>query len=158
MTVNLPGEGVFGLRLVVSSRAGLGRRPPQSGDLPQMRIEVDTSPPTVKLASVRPDPQRRDALILTWNASDHNLAANPITLQWAERPDGTWQTIAQEMTNSGSYSWQLTPNLPYRVYLRVEARDTAGNVSRDETPDPVLIDLHEPEGQLLGVQGNLRRP
>ncbi|TMQ32164.1 MAG: hypothetical protein E6K70_20070, partial [Planctomycetota bacterium] len=124
MTVNLPGEGVYGLRLVVSSRAGLGGRVPQAGDPPQMRVEVDTTPPVVKLFYPQPDTQRRDALLLTWNASDHNLAPNPITLQWAERPDGQWQNIATDLTNSGRYVWQVTPNMPYRVFLRVVARDT----------------------------------
>jgi hypothetical protein len=158
MTVNLPGEGVYGLRLVVSSRAGLGGRVPQAGDPPQMRVEVDTTPPVVKLFYPQPDTQRRDALLLTWNASDHNLAPNPITLQWAERPDGQWQNIATDLTNSGRYVWQVTANMPYRVFLRVVARDTAGNVAVDESPEPVLIDLHEPEGQLLGIAGAMRRP
>jgi hypothetical protein len=158
MTANLPGEGIYGLRLVVTSRAGLGGRPPQLGDLPQMRIEVDTTPPATRLFYPQPDPSRRDALILTWSASDRSLAPNPITLQWAERPDGVWNNIATDLTNTGRYVWQLAPNMPYRVYLRVTARDLAGNVGVDESPEPVLIDLHEPEGQLLGISGSVRRP
>jgi hypothetical protein len=158
MTANLPGEGIYGLRLVITSRAGLGGRPPQSGDLPQMRIEVDTTPPVTRLFYPQPDTSRRDALILTWSASDRSLAPNPITLQWAERPDGVWNNIATDLTNTGRYVWQLAPNMPYRVYLRVMARDLAGNVGVDESPEPVLIDLHEPEGQLLGISGSVRRP
>src|SRR5262249_23090772 len=126
-------------------------------DLPQMRIEVDMTPPVAKLYYPQADPHRRDALLLSWTASDKNLAPNPITLQWAERPDGAWTTIAAEVPNTGRYTWQLTPNLPYRVYLRLIARDSAGNTGVDETPDPVLIDLHEPEGQLLGLSGTLRK-
>jgi hypothetical protein len=154
ITVTLPGEGVFGLRLVVASKAGLGRRPPQSGDLPQMRVEVDTTPPSVKLNYPQADSGRRDALVLTWTASDRNLAAGPITLQWSERADGPWHDIAVEMTNSGRYTWQLGPNLPVRVYLRITARDSAGNTAFDETPEAVLIDLHEPEAQILGIVGS----
>jgi hypothetical protein len=157
MTVNLPGEGVFGLRLVVRSRAGLGQRPPQSGEVPQMRVEVDTTPPLAKIFPPQPDPRRRDSLLLTWNASDPNLTPNPITLQWSERPEGPWQVIAADLTNSGRYTWQLTQNLPYRVYLRLLARDAAGNVGMDETPEAVLIDLHEPEGQIKGIIGVVRR-
>jgi hypothetical protein len=157
ITATLPGEGVFGLRLIVTSKAGLGHRPPQSGDLPQMRVEVDTTPPVVKLFYPQADAHRREVLVLTWTASDRNLAPNPITLQWAERPDSTWHTIAADLTNSGRYTWQLTPNLPYRVYLRVIARDSAGNTGIDETSEPVLIDLHEPEGQLIGITGTVRK-
>jgi hypothetical protein len=158
MVVNLPGEGVYGLRIVVTSRAGLGGKPPMSGDAPQMRIEVDTTPPAVKLFYPQPDPHRRNALVLGWSATDHSLAPNPITLQWAERPDGVWQTIATDLGNTGRYIWQPSANMPYRVYLRVLARDTAGNVAVDESPEPVLIDLLEPEGQLLGISGAARRP
>ena len=74
-----------------------------------------STPPVVKLFYPQPDTQRRDALLLTWNASAHNLAPNPITLQWAERPDGQWQNIAADLTNSGRYVWQVTPNMPYRL-------------------------------------------
>jgi hypothetical protein len=158
MVVNLPGEGVYGLRIVVTSRAGLGGKPPIPGDAPQMRVEVDTTPPAVKLFYPQPDPHRRNALVLSWSATDHSLAPNPITLQWAERPDGVWQTIATDLGNTGRYIWQPSANMPYRVYLRVLARDTAGNVAVDESPEPVLIDLLEPEGQLLGITGAPRRP
>jgi hypothetical protein len=156
MVVDLPGEGLFGLRLVVTSRAGLGRRPPQSGDLPEMYVEVDMTPPVVKLYRPEPDPRKRDAIILTWEASDHELAATPITLQWAERPDGVWNTIATGLTNSQRYVWTVPPNL-VQVYLRVVARDAAGNQGYDETADPILVDLHEPEGKILGISTGVRR-
>jgi hypothetical protein len=151
ITVNLPGEGVFGLRLVVTSGAGVARKPPQPGDAPQMRIEVDTTPPIVKLLPPQPDLNRRDALVLSWNASDRNLAPNPIWLQYSEGPDGPWQTIAKELPNSGRYVWQLSPSQPFRVYLRALAFDSAGNWGADRTADPVLIDMNEPEGQLKRV-------
>jgi hypothetical protein len=160
MLVNLPGEGVFGLRLVVGSRAGLGRRPPQPGDLPDLRVEVDITPPLAKLYYPQADPRRRDALLLTWSAKDNNpLPPNAVTLQWAGRPDGPWQTIAADLANTGQYSWQLAKDLSYyRVYLRLSVRDAAGNVTVDESPEAVLIDLHEPEGHLLGITGSSRKP
>jgi len=145
LAVNLPGEGVFGLRLVVTSGAGLAKRGPQSGDLPQMRIEVDTTPPLAKLLPPQPDPSRRDALLLTWSASDRNLAANPVTLQHAQRPDGPWQTIAKELPNTGRYQWLVQQGSPPRVYLRLLVSDAAGNLGVDQTPEPILVDLNEPE-------------
>jgi hypothetical protein len=108
----------------------------------------------VKLNYPQADPGRRDALVLTWTASDRNLAPGPITLQWSERSDGPWHDVAVEMTNSGRYTWQLGSNLPVRVFLRITARDSAGNTAFDETPEAVLIDLHEPEAQILGIVGS----
>jgi hypothetical protein len=158
MTVNLPGEGLFGLRLVVTSGAGLARKAPQPGDPPQMRVEVDLTPPAVRLFPPQPDPTRRDALLLTWNASDRNLAPNPITLEYAERPEGPWLTIAKELTNTGRYQWLLPQNMPVRVYLHLLAVDTAGNKGMDQSPEPVLIDPSEPEGQIKGIIKAVRRP
>jgi hypothetical protein len=151
MTVDLPGEGVFGLYLVVRSRAGLGRKPPQPGDLPQMRVEVDTTPPSVKLGYPKPDPTDKNKLILSWEARDRNLGQNPVTLEWAERPDGQWKTIAANLSTGTQYAWSLTQDLPYRVYLRATVKDKAGNVTRETTPEPILVDLHEPEGTIRGL-------
>jgi hypothetical protein len=154
--VDLPGDGTYGLYLVVRSRSGLGRRPPQAGDLPQMRLEVDATPPAVQLFAPEPDARQRDALVLSWNARDRNLAPNPITVQWAERPDGPWQMISADLPNTGRYNWQLPANIPARVYLRLTARDAVGNNGASVTAQPVLIDL--PEAQLIGLSGTTRRP
>jgi hypothetical protein len=151
ITAELPGEGVYGFWLVVKSKVGKGRRPPQSGDLPQMKLEVDTTPPFAELNYPEPVPQRRDALLMTWKATDRNMGPNPITLQWAERPEGPWQSIATDIPNSGRFIWNLPQRIPEKVYLRLTVRDTAGNVSVAETPEPIIVDLNEPEGQLKGV-------
>jgi hypothetical protein len=153
-TVELPGEGIFGISLVVRSRAGLGKPPPKPGDAPQMRIEVDTTAPEAKLFNPVPHPRRRDVLILSWEARDpghSNLSENPITLQWTERKGGAWQNIAANLANKGQYEWQLPSNLPDRVYLRLVVRDAAGNLGIAETSEPQLVDLSEPQGILLGV-------
>jgi hypothetical protein len=153
-TVELPGEGIFGINLVVFSKAGLGKPHPISGDAPQMRIEVDMTAPEAKLFNPVPHPKSRNILILSWQAHDPNhqeLAKDPITLQWTERKGGMWQNIAANLANKGQYEWQLPPNLPDHVYLRLIVRDVAGNEGVAETPDAQLVDLSEPEGIILGV-------
>jgi hypothetical protein len=158
ITVELPGPGVYGFTLLVKSRAGLGARPPQTGEPPQMRVELDTEPPVAQLYAPETDPRQRGALMLSWNATDRNLAASPITLQWAERAEASWQTIAADLPNTGRHSWQLPPNLPYKVYLRLIVRDTAGNTSIAETSEPVLVDLSEPEARIKGLVMTPIRP
>jgi hypothetical protein len=146
-----PADGVYGLTLVVQSRAGLGKPPPKPGEVPQMRIELDSKAPEAQLFVPTPAPDRRDALVLTWTATDRNLAPNPITLEWAEQKDGEWHTIAARLANTGRHVWQLPPKLPDRVYLRLTVRDTAGNEGVAVSREPQLVDLSEPEGTILGI-------
>ncbi len=154
LTVEVPEDGVYGFTMVVKSGAGLGKPPPQAGDVPQLLVEVDRTPPQAWLFPLRADGARRDALVFTWKAADKNLAVNPITLQWARQPSGPWETIgAPELPNNGQYVWQVPVNVPAQVYLRLVVRDTAGNTGVAETPQPVLVDLSEPEVRILGLGG-----
>src|SRR6058998_101272 len=92
--VELQGDGVYGFCLVVKNRVGRGKAEPRSGDVPEMRIEVDTLPPVVGLFAPQADPQRPGQLLLQWTAKDANLVAAPITLEWCEQRNGTWHVIA----------------------------------------------------------------
>jgi hypothetical protein len=158
-TVELPGEGVYGFRLVVKSRAGRGRPAPSSGDPPEIRIEVDTTQPVAQLFEPIPDPKQRDALLLRWTAKDRNLSAKPITLEYAARPDGEWHEIVKDLPNTPEgYSWQVPPNIPVSVYLRLRVRDEAGNEGVAVTSEPQLVDLSEPEGHLLTATATPRNP
>jgi hypothetical protein len=156
LTVELPGEGRFGFFLVVKSGAGLGKPGPREGDAPQMLVEVDETAPEANLYAPEPDPKQHDSLILRWSASDPNLATKPISLEWAERPTGPWNKIGGgDLPNTPSqYTWKLTSDVPPKVYLRLLVRDTAGNVAKAETAQPILVDLYEPEAQFIGLSGS----
>ena len=120
---------MVGFLLVVRSRAGLGRREPRSGEVPEIRIEVDTTPPVVQLFAPVPDPQRANSLVLCWTATDKNLGSHPVHLEWAERREGPWINIASNLANTGRHSWQLPESLPVQVYLRA-ARPRPGRQRR----------------------------
>jgi hypothetical protein len=152
LSVDLGEDGEYGFSLVVKSGAGRGKPPPRSGDAPQMRVILDTKAPEAKLFRPDPSPSQRNALLITWEASDKNLAAKPITLQWAERPTGPWEHIGEpQMANTGTHNWILPANMPPRVYLRLTVRDAAGNTAVAETPQPIEVDLSEPESRIIGV-------
>lgn len=156
ITARLPGQGVFGLRLVTTSGAGLTEGPPQAGDAPEMRIEVDLTPPAVQLYEPKPDPQHADTLIISWNATDRNLAAKPVALEYAEKlEDNGWKVIAAGQPGNGSFSWQPPKQLA-RVYFRITALDTAGNRSVAETRESILVDLNKPKGRLVGIAPTVR--
>jgi hypothetical protein len=43
--------------------------------------------------------------------------------------------------------------LPPRVYLKVTARDAAGNIREVVTRDPILVDLVKPKARISGIVG-----
>jgi hypothetical protein len=157
ISVNLPvnQEGlVHGFTLIVKSRAGLGRPAPQRGDIPNLRLELDSTYPEATLFSPQPDPIRRDNLILTWKAGDRNLTNQPIVLEWAEQRDGPWTNVAgADLPNTGRYLWQVPANVPPAVFLKLTVKDQAGNIAVAQTQDALLVDLNIPEFQVLGLQG-----
>ena len=156
--VELPGEGVYGFILVVKSRAGLGKSPPHAGDMPQVRVEVDTMRPTAKLWAPVIDPQHPGCLLLKYEAKDKNMADNPITLEWAESLNGPWKAIVTDAKNDGHYSWQPTPSIPVQVYMRLRVRDVADNEGIAVTQEAQWVDLSEPEGRLIDVTTTSKAP
>jgi hypothetical protein len=157
--LELPSEGLFGFTLVVKSKAGLGRSTPQPGQTPDIHVELDATPPEAVLYKVEADPRKKDTLFLSWDATDKNLTGTPIRLFWSAKADGPWEPIANELPNTGRFPWTMPENLPYKVYLRLQVRDLAGNVANADTHEPVLVDLTEPEGRITGIiSGGAKKP
>jgi hypothetical protein len=144
------GDGVYGFTMIVKNRVGRGRPEPRPGDVPEIRIGLDTTPPSAKLFA-GPDPQRPGHLLLQWAANDPNLTPTPITLEWCERPNGNWHPIAANQANTGRYAWKVPEGIPYQVFLRLRVRDAAGNEGVAVTNEAQIVDLSEPEGHLLNV-------
>ena len=95
--IRLPGDGVYGIRIVVSNGNGFGGKIPVRGDAPHCTVEVDTTSPCVQ------GPLNADLFssahnrTLHWNATDKNLGANPISLHSphpARRPLATLSPAA----------------------------------------------------------------
>lgn len=151
--VETPGDGVFGFRIVVQSVGGLEQHPPRAGDQPDVYVEVDQSrPATSLLNAMQPEGYFADHLVITWQASDANLAERPISLLYAAKPSGPWQPIASNLENSGRYSWRLQRHLPSQLFVRVEARDRAGNLGVDQSTAAVGIRLPHSSGQIRGAR------
>jgi hypothetical protein len=145
-------DGVYGITLVAKSGVGLGDRPPQTGDRPQMWIEVDTEKPEVKILPIAVGTGLdKGKLNITWSASDKNLATNPITLSYAEQFSGPWKSIANKLPNSGQYIWTMPDNVPYQFHLKVEAVDRAGNIGDAVTDSLIKVDLAQPKARILTV-------
>ncbi|MSR53758.1 MAG: hypothetical protein EXS09_10780 [Gemmataceae bacterium] len=159
-------EGVYGFKVLLHSGAGLSREAPKGGEAPDLRVDVDVTPPIVKIYEPVPDATQKDTMTLRWQAVDRNLANDPITLEWSDGPKGPWipitvadtigtnASVAKRLANSGSYAWKLPSNFPtHKVYLKVSARDVAGNVAEATTAQPILVDLNKPAAVKLNIVG-----
>jgi hypothetical protein len=151
--VEVKEDGLYGFTLVARNGIGLGKRPPQAGDQPQMWVVVDTTNPVVKLLDAQVGANGDSQyLAIHWKATDANLGQRPITLAYAEQAAGPWTVIAANVENTGSYTWPLPAGVPPRVLVRVEAVDLVNNVGTAQIPEPILLDLSQPSISIVNVE------
>lgn len=148
--VKLPHEGLFGIRLAVTNGNGFGGSPPQPADVPTFWIEVDTTPPFAQLQPIGPITGGGN-IDIHWTATDKNLGPDAVNLLYAMQKNGPWHPIARQIKNSGEHSWQFPRDAGSQFFIRLEVTDEAGNVTRCELPTPIILDLSEPQGQVIGV-------
>jgi hypothetical protein len=155
---DLPGEGVFGLRLVVANGRGLGGDPPAKGDAPEWLVEVDTTKPAARLQPLQTGTgSEAGTILISWTAMDKNLGPRPIDLYFAARPEGPWQPIVQKEKNDGKYRWLPPRDLASPFFLRLEVTDQAGNTARCETAEAVVLDQSRPKARVLGITAGANR-
>lgn len=153
VNITVEGEGLYGFCIVAESGGGMPAAPPQAGQAPELWVEVDLHRPFAELTEIRRGAgNQSDQILLRWRTEDDNLLARPVSLFYSSRPSGPWSAIAAELENTGEYAWRVERHVPDRCYLRLEARDAAGNRAAYQTLEPVAI--HEapqdPRPQLIG--------
>jgi hypothetical protein len=151
--IDLPGDGLYGLSLVVSEAAAVAQ-PPAPGEVPDWWVEVDTSKPVAQITGVR---RENGTLIITWTATDNCLRPEPIDLFYANRPEGPWMAFARGLRNDGSYRWAMPADLGSQIYVRMEVTDRAGNVTQCQTSQPMVPESMHPKAHVTGLAtGNAR--
>ena len=109
--------------------------------------------PTARITSAQyGDGQNTGSLVIRWEAFDAALGERPIKLMYANTPDGPWNTIANGLANTGSHVWRADPNLPREIFLRMEVRDRAGNVTIYQPADPISVQGLTPKGRIRGFR------
>lgn len=150
--VEIQEQGRYGFRIVVHSKDGLTGQGPSSGDDADMWVLVDTQPPLTRIKSV-PYGRGNEAgrLVINYSVADDFLTVRPITLGYSSNPDGPWNLIEAGVRNAGRYVWKVQPNVPDRVFLRIEAIDKAGNVGVHVLSQSIDISGLVPRGTIHGV-------
>jgi hypothetical protein len=154
--VKVRNDGVYGFAIRVSSGSGLTSDPPLPGEPPTIIVAVDQTAPTVELLPVQ---QGRGAnanrILIRWKVTEDHPAEKPVSLQYAANLNGPWEPISDRKEElNGSFEWTVGPAVPTQFYIRVTARDVAGNVGNAETPQPIIVDLLRPTARIVDIEIN----
>jgi hypothetical protein len=153
MRVEAPAAGVYGFRIVVNGANGAAGATPRPGDAPELSVGVDLEPPQAALGRVEMGRgSLANHLLIRWTAADERLEPRPISLSFGPQSEGPWTTIATDLANVGEYAWQLPREAPGKVFVRIDVRDVAGNVTSRRTPAAVELTLPQPTGRIRNIR------
>lgn len=156
--VQVPQDGIYGFEIRVHSGAGLSADPPRNSEAPSIQVKVDQTAPTLELLAVEQGQGTQQNLVtIRWRVQDANLSETPISLYGAASPAGPWNLISDWRPDTGSFRWELPPNGPSQVFVRVVARDAAGNFAKAESTQPFVIDLKRPSARIVDVAPGIPR-
>ena len=151
--VEVPQDGEYGFAIRVRSGAGLSNEPPMQGEAPAIVVAVDQTPPTVEMLPVQQGQGNNvNRLQIRWRIQDDRPSDKPVSLYYAATRNGPWEPIVGWKEDSGSYEWTVGPGVPSHLFLRVVARDLAGNTSKADTPNQIVVDLSRPSARIVDVE------
>ena len=152
---DLPGEGVYGVTIVVANGRGFGANPPQSGDTPDCWIEVDTTkpqPPNCSTSARTPAATMAPCAFTSSARKDKNLQPEPIDLSYAVNRQGPWLPIAKGLKTKASIAGCRGADIGSHAYIRLTVHDLAGNSASSESVQPVALnDLSRPRSRVVGI-------
>ena len=124
-----PGDGLFGLFLVVVNRTGPSSQPPTPRTEPHVWVYVDTNPPVVQLHAARAATGAGGRTVqLKWSAVDDHFKARPISLEYRRLSDEAWRTAdIGALANTGRYDWPVPSELIGVLEVRLVASDLGGH-------------------------------
>ncbi len=152
-SVEVPRDGVYGFIIRVQSGVGLAEEPPQHGQKPSVVIVVDQTPPAAELTGLEQG-QGADLhkILIRWRVSDEHPSDTPVAFSYSSSPRGPWEPISGWLQDTGSYAWSVGAGVPSHVFVRMTARDAAGNIVRVDSPQPVVVDLAKPTATIVDVE------
>jgi hypothetical protein len=151
--VEVPQDGEYGFAIRVRSGVGLTNDPPLPGEPPAIVVAVDQTPPTVELLSAQQGQGANSNRVqVRWKIADDHLATKPVAVYYSASRSGPWEAVSGWTEDAGSFEWPVAQGTPPQMYIRVVARDVAGNTSKAESPQPVLVDLARPTARIVDVE------
>ena len=132
---------------------GLTNDPPLPGELPSIIVAVDQTPPTVELLSAQQGHGAGSNRVqVRWRIADEHLASKPVSVYYSPTRNGPWEAVSGWTDDQGGFEWAIAPGSPSQFYVRVVARDVAGNTAKAESQQPILVDLSRPTARIVDVE------
>lgn len=151
--VRVEKSGQFGFAIRACSGIGLSENPPQPGQLPETVVIVDQVAPRPKFGTIQQGQgQAHNQIQISWVLVESDLPQTPVMLLRSESPNGPWEPISGWIENSGRYLWTVEQSMDRPVYVRLEARDLAGNIGRADLDQPLQVDLVRPTARIIDVE------
>ncbi len=152
-SVRVEHGGQFGFAIRARSGIGLSDDPPKPGHPPEIIVIVDQDAPRPKLGNLtQGQGLTHNQVQFSWVLMDADLPEQPVMLSRAFSPTGPWEPISGWIENSGRYIWTLDQTIDRPIYIRLEARDLAGNIGKVDSDQPLQIDLRRPTARILDVE------
>ncbi|WP_145083971.1 hypothetical protein [Aureliella helgolandensis] len=151
--VQVGNDGLFGFRMVIIGSNGLVSNRPKDGEQADVWINIDTVQPTAKITrAVYGEGPEDGMLVIDYACTDSHIVDRATSLFYSPQVEGPWTTIATGLKNTQIYLWKPAPNMPNRVYLRLESTDKAGNVGQYTLDLPIDVNGLVPHGRIQGFR------
>jgi len=154
--VEVPRDGVYGFAIRVRSGAGMAIDPPQPNEPPAIVVAVDQTAPIVELLPVQQGQgTHANRLTIRWKITEDNPSEKAVSIYYATTLNGPWEPISGWKDEPDStFEWVAGPGVPTRFYIRVAARDAAGNVGKAETQSPIIVDRVQPSARIVDIEAS----
>ena len=141
-----PNEGHWQVHLQKELTSGI-KSPDPVGDVgPATELIVDRSAPAVRILSPGTGQKLKgsERYTVRWEATDAYLRNTPIAIRFS-RDGSAWETVAENLANSGSFEWTTPNGHAPSAQLRIEAMDKGTNLGHAAITG-LVIDSARPTG------------
>lgn len=117
--------------------------PPPDITAPSVRVISPNGGEVWKVGEIR---------TIAWEAAD-NVGVARINIYYSTNGGAAWKLIAQAVSNSGDYRWEVPSILSENCLVKVEAFDTAGNKGSDVSDRPfTIVDISPPKPVIVSIE------
>ncbi|MFO0810876.1 MAG: hypothetical protein U0746_19785 [Gemmataceae bacterium] len=154
-------QGLYGFLIVARNGVGIGDQDPKPGDTTNKWVEIDTEAPKIELRAQAGQGYDVRNVTIQWKATDKNLADKPVKLLYAEKKgdaepaESDWKPIpglGASFDAAGVQTWTVGREGPHRFLVRATAVDKAGNIGRDQSKEPLIVDLEHPSVSITLIE------